>query len=306
MALPAAPRVSILIPAYRERYFAQAFESARAQTAQSFEIVVSDDSPGGEIRACVEAARDARVRYVRNDPARGFQGNFTFLFHEARGALAKFLNDDDRLRPDCVARLAQALDDPAVRLATSRRAVIDAQGNLRPDTPATTAIINATGTVDGRELGDLALVNGLNFIGEPTTVMFRRADVAMEPGSLFTWRGKAYHCLADLSLWLRLLAGGRAFYSASPLSEFRVHPWQEQRAADMGVACITERLDLVLAARESGFLATPLQFRTALQRIDTLAGFWRKRPGLPAAQVEELASLSREIGKLSSKAAEGH
>jgi GT2 family glycosyltransferase len=296
----AAPRVSILIPAYRERYFAEAFASARAQAAESFEIVVSDDSPGSAIGACVAAANDPRVRYLRNDPARGFHGNFSFLVAEARAPLVKFLNDDDRLRPDCIARLAQALEDPAVMLATSRRAVIDAEGRARADTPATTAIMNATGTVDGRELGDLALVNGLNFIGEPTTVMFRRADALAEEGGLFTWGGKAYHCLADLSLWLRLLAKGRAFYSATPLSEYRVHPGQEQRLAGMGVRCITERLDLALAARRVGFLATPLQFRTALQRIEALAGFWRKRPGLPAAQGDELASLSRRIAELAS------
>jgi glycosyltransferase involved in cell wall biosynthesis len=294
----AAPRVSILIPAYRERYFAEAFASARAQLMDSFEIVVSDDSPGDTIGTYVAEVKDPRVRYLRNDPARGFHGNFSFLLGQAQAPLVKFLNDDDRLRPDCIARFAHAFEDPAVRLATSRRAVIDAEGRPRADTPATTAIMNATGTVDGRELGDLALVNGLNFIGEPTTVMFRRADVAVEEGGLFAWGGKAYHCLADLSLWMRLLAKGRAFYSATPLSEYRVHPGQEQRIAEMGVRCITERLDLALAARHVGFLATPLQFRTALQRIEALATFWRKRPGLPASHADELTSLSRRIAEL--------
>lgn len=293
-----APRVSILIPAYRERFFAEAFESARAQSMDSLEIVVSDDSPGGAIRACVEAARDSRVRYVRNDPARGFEGNFTFLFREARGALLKFLNDDDRLRLECVQRLAEALDDPAVSLATSRRAVIDANGALRADTPATTRITDATGTIAGRELGDLALVNSLNFIGEPTTVMFRRADVVPEAKGLFAWGGKSYHCLADLGLWLRLLARGRAFYSATPLSEFRIHPGQEQLTPGVDVACITERLDLALTARDAGYLATPIQFRTALQRIDGMASMWRKHPGVPAAHVAQLESLSREIATL--------
>ncbi|HEX4332786.1 MAG TPA: glycosyltransferase family 2 protein [Usitatibacter sp.] len=299
MAAPAgAPRVSILIPAYRERFFAEAFESARAQSASSFEIVVSDDSPGGAIRACVEAARDPRVRYFRNEPARGFEGNFTFLFREARGSLLKFLNDDDRLRPECVQRLAGAFDDPGVTLATSRRAVIDANGAPRADTPATTAITHLTGTIAGRELGDLALVNSINFIGEPTTVMFRRADLTPEARGLFTWGGKPYRCLADLALWLRLLAKGRAFYSAAPLSEFRIHPGQEQRAVDIGVGCITERLDLTLAARATGFLATPAQFRTALRNIDGMATMWRRHPGVPAAHVEELESLSRAIATL--------
>ena len=79
----------------------------------------------------MSAANDARVRYVRNDPARGFEGNFTFALGEARGELVKFLNDDDRLRADCVARLSAAFDDPRIRLATSRRLVIDAAGAIR-------------------------------------------------------------------------------------------------------------------------------------------------------------------------------
>jgi len=291
-----APHVSILIPAYRERYFAEALSSARAQEPPSIEILVADDSAGEAIRACVEAAHDPRVRYLRNDPVRGFEGNFTFLLAEACGDLVKFLNDDDRLRPGCVARLAAALDaDPLATLATSRRAVIDELGMLRADTPATAAISHATCTIEGLELGDLALVNSTNFIGEPTTAMFRRRDVTPEPGGLFTWKGKSYHCLADLSLWLRLLAKGRAFYCASALSEYRVHAGQEQRTADMGPGCITERLDLLRAARDEGFIAQPAQYRAALQRVDVLVNAWRLRPGVPAEQRERLDRLSTEI-----------
>jgi len=240
---------------------------------------------------------------VRNDPARGFEGNFTFLLAGARGELVKFLNDDDRLRPGCVARLAAALDaDPRASLATSRRAVIDAAGAARADTPATVAISHASCTIEGCELGDLALVNSMNLIGEPSTVMFRRRDVDPEAGGLFTWKGKSYRCLADLSLWLRLLAKGRAFYSATPLSDYRVHPGQEQRAADMGLACITERLDLVQAAREEGFIAQPVQYRAALQRIEVLAGAWRQRQGVPAEQRDRLERLSGEIASLARQA----
>jgi hypothetical protein len=64
------------------------------------------------------------------------------------------------------------------------------------------------------------------------------------------------------------------------------------------VGCITERLDLTLAARATGFLATPAQFRTALRNIDGMATMWRRHPGVPAAHVEELESLSRAIATL--------
>ncbi|MFZ3323066.1 MAG: glycosyltransferase family 2 protein [Usitatibacter sp.] len=300
-----APRVSILIPAYNERFFGEAFESARVQAGAQLEIVVCDDSPGSAIGERVKAANDSRVRYVRNDPARGFEGNFTFALSQARGELVKFLNDDDRLRPDCVARLAAAFDDPRIRLATSRRVVIDAAGVQQPDMPATTPISHATCIIEGIEMGDLALVNGLNLIGEPTSAMFRRGGVEIEPAGLFTWQGKSYRCLADLALWLRLMADGSMFYCASTLSEYRVHAGQEQRSRGMGLDCITERVDLVKAARDAGYLAKPAQHQVALMRVDALAKAWRQRPGLTAAQAAELdgvvSSVGTELARLASQ-----
>jgi glycosyltransferase involved in cell wall biosynthesis len=67
----ADPLVSILIPAYNERHFGEAFASARAQQGVELEIVVSDDSPGDAIGAHVAAANDPRVRYVKNQERLG-------------------------------------------------------------------------------------------------------------------------------------------------------------------------------------------------------------------------------------------
>ena len=293
-------RVSVLIPAYNEAFFRDAFASARAQAYDSFEVVVCDDSPGDAIGAWVGAERDPRVRYVRNPRRLGFEGNFGECLRQARGALAKFLNDDDRLLPDCIAQLAAALDaDPRVGLATSRRQVIDERGAARADIPATSPVSYVSCVTAGVELGDLALVNGLNLIGEPTTAMFRRADVDWVEAGIFTWRGKSYHCLADLALWLRLLENRNAFYFASPLSQYRMHAGQEQRAGAMGIDCITERLDLVEAARGIGYLHEPRTYRAALARVDALATAWRGRGQVDAAQGKTLDALSATVaGKL--------
>jgi O-antigen biosynthesis protein len=291
-----APQVSILIPAYNARFFAEAFASARAQAHPSFEIVVRDDSREGLIEECVRAANDPRVRYARNPERLGFEGNFTQCLREARGELVKFLNDDDRLREDCVARLGAAFAGrPEVRLATSRRHVIDARGAVCPDIPATSPVSFVSCTMAGLELGDVALMNSLNLIGEPSTVMFRRADVDCAARGIFTWGETAYHCLADMSLWLQLLARGEAYYCAAALSEYRVHPGQEQRA--LGIECITERYDLAVQARLAGFLREPAQYRVALARVDVLANTWAKRPGVPGEQRDSLAALSRSIAE---------
>src|SRR5438552_1735945 len=82
--------------------------------------------------------------------------------------------------------------------------------------------------------------------------MCRREGFSPEAAGIFTWLGKSYHCLADVALWLRVLARGRGYYDASPLSDYRMHPGQEQRTVAMGIACITERFEVVQAARTLG------------------------------------------------------
>jgi hypothetical protein len=289
----AKPLVSVLIPAYNERFFGEALSSAATQTYGELEIVVCDDSPGDLVATLCRGVD--RVRHVRNPRRLGFEGNFSECLRQARGPLIKFLNDDDRLHPECVARLAASLDDPSVALATSRRRVIDANGAARPDIPATTPIARVSVVTEGFELGNVVLVNSLNLIGEPTTAMFRRDALEVGPAGIFTWLGNSYHCLADVSLWLRVLARGRGYYDALPLSDYRMHPGQEQRNAAMGIACITERFDIVQAARTLGYLAAPIQYRTALDRIGALTSAWMARGNPTPADREGLDDLARRM-----------
>lgn len=267
-----APLVSILIPAYSERFFPDAFASARAQSLADLEIVVCDDSPGARIGEVVQAAADPRVRYVRNPSNLGFAANFTQCFRLAQGRYVKFLNDDDRLRPRCCEVMAGILEaNPAVGLATSRRVVIDEHGRPAPDLAATTPVSHVAALMRGIELGDFVLVNSLNLIGEPTTAMFRRAELPLEGDSIFRWGGRDYYCLADLSLWLRVLPRGLAWYGAAPLSEYRFHPGQEQRKAEVALSCFVERQWILEPARAAGFLALPELRRAACAAVRSRA-----------------------------------
>ena len=294
------PLVSILIPAYHERFFAEALTSARAQAYPALEIVVLDDSAGDGIERCVHDARDERVRYLRNPRRLGFHGNFTAAFLQARGEFIKFLNDDDRLLPDCVAVLANFLRlNAGVTLATSRRFVIDSEGVRQSDLVVNQPLSHVTAFIPGAELGNFVLMNMMNLIGEPTTVMFRRRDVVLEPGGLFRWGGDDYHCLADLSLWLRLLARGAAFYCAQGLSEFRVHSGQEQ-GATIGVRleCVLERRRIAWRAREAGFLSRPDQLVSALRAAHAFAAandLAEVSPQLAERLRSEMRALDEEI-----------
>ena len=280
-----AEPVSLLIPAYNERYFGEAFASALAQDHAALEIVVCDDSPGDSIGATVQAARDPRVRYVRNPERRGFAGNFTECLRQARHDLVKFLNDDDRLAPHCVRELAAGLArHPGAHLASSRRTVIDAGGQPAPDRPSTTALALANCVIEGRDLGNVVLVNVLNLVGEPSTVLFRRSALELDAQNMFVWEGREYHCLADLSVWLRLLARGPAYYHASPLSFYRVHPGQEQKKDPMVVSCMAEWVAIADTARRFGFLAAPHQLEHAYRRMHEWTGLFLDKVKLTPAQ----------------------
>ena len=287
---------SILIPAYNERHFAAAFASAREQSYPDLEIVVCDDSPGKAIGEIVAAAADSRVRYERNPRNLGFGANFSRCLELSRGDYVKFLNDDDLLRPQCVATFAAALArDPKVTLATSRRTMIDDAGQARPDVPATQPLSYVSGVMPGFELGDLVLVNSINFIGEPTTAMFRRADLVAEDGAIFRWEGRDYHCLADIALWLRLLARGNAYYHADPLSHFRFHGGQEQQKAEVTLLCVLERLWILGSARRAGFLAAQAAWRAALTQVASIAKMYADARQVPPGSEARFDQWRREL-----------
>jgi glycosyltransferase involved in cell wall biosynthesis len=262
------PAVSILIPTYNSRYFEQALQSALDQSFRDTEIIVSDDSDTDAAATLVAGKKDSRLRYVRNVPGLGFHGNFAQCHHLAQGKYIKYLNHDDVLRQDCVAQMVDAFEQlgSKVALVFSRRARIDGQGRVMPDDSQTLPLARKNGPFRGAMLANHCLQASANRIGEPTAAMFRRDDAAPDPHSLFCIGGQEFTCLADLALWLRLLAKGDAYYFADPLCGYRVHDEQLQEAAPVRTLCRTERFYLPRAARGLGFIDDTDAYRRILDQ----------------------------------------
>lgn len=122
--------VSIIIPTFdRPRYLQEAIESALAQSYADVEVLVFDNGNLAETLAVGEemARRDPRVRFQRNERNLGMSGNFNALANAARGEFIVAIGDDDRLLPDFVARLVDAMTS-AVRVAFSNHYLIDSEG----------------------------------------------------------------------------------------------------------------------------------------------------------------------------------
>ncbi len=94
---------------------------------------------------------------------------------------------------------------------------MDAEGNLLPDVYSTMRLFYTDTIIDGPQLGNMVIMNQKNYIGEPTTVLFRKSDLT-EPYGLFDKR--QYLCNVDVASWLSLLSKGKAVYIAETLSYF--------------------------------------------------------------------------------------
>ena len=131
------PLVSIGVPVYNgERFLAQALDSLLGQTLQDFELIISDNaSTDGTADICLDyAARDARIRYVRQPSNIGGPRNWNFVALEARGRYFKWASADDfcdpRMLEKCVAVLSA---DPSVVLCYGRACIVDEEtGEQRP------------------------------------------------------------------------------------------------------------------------------------------------------------------------------
>ena len=225
------PMVSLVIPAFSPRFFAASLASAVAQTYEPLEIVVCDDSSGDEIASIVkQAARERPVRYLRNPHRLHTRGNLARGLDEARGEFIKYLNDDDQLVPDCVAQLIAAFRSaPDIVLATSWRRRIDEHARPLPDQLATMPIAPADVMVGGASLANAMLLAGLNVVGEPSTVLFRRADFEGGGQDSFAFDGVAARGALDFAMWASLLLRGDAVWYRRHLSDFRIHPGQSQQ-----------------------------------------------------------------------------
>ncbi|WP_437884229.1 glycosyltransferase [Pseudomonas sp. LRF_L74] len=231
------PLVSIAIPAYSPRFFEAALQSALAQDYPNLEIVVSDDCRDDGIRLIVERlATGSRVpiRYVHNPRQLGGLHNLSRCLEESSGELIKFLNDDDLLAPHCVARMAAVLQaEPDIALVTSRRQVIDAAGERQPDILETSQIFGEDVRLSGADVIALLADWPVNFIGEPSTVMFRRSQLIDKAPDLCALNGVVIRAINDLALYVNLLRHGDLVYLHEALSSFRRHAAQRQNQADM-------------------------------------------------------------------------
>jgi len=265
------PLVSILIPAYNARYLRTCLNSALDQTYKNLEIVVCNDNPASdEIQEIVESytKKDRRIRYYRNAENLGGRGRGNLLrcFELAEGTYIKFLNDDDVLHPECIERMANFLmTHPDVTLVTSAR-------NFMNDADAVIKISRISGQdmlIDGVSIANLMLMNKNNYIGEPSTVLFRKQDLAGTLPDILSFADKPAIANGDVTMWVSLLSKGDLIFLQEPLSSFRVHAEQAQRSQEYQVRSDKGWEQIRFDAGRMGFLLPPVRKQLTYRLLDS-------------------------------------
>jgi hypothetical protein len=128
--------------------------------------------------------------------------------------------------------LGAFLQVPDLTLATSHRWRIDAASRIVDDMPATRPVVQRDLVISGVSLANAVIMYGLNFVGEPSTAMFRKRDLdrkfAQDDMRPFQFNGEEVRGAIDLAIWARLLIQGNAAFFAARLSRFRIHDEQAQ------------------------------------------------------------------------------
>jgi glycosyltransferase involved in cell wall biosynthesis len=106
------PLVSIGMPIYdAEEYLALALESLLAQDYPHFELIVSDNHSADRTEEICRqfAARDSRIRYIRQPQNQDMPWNFARVVHEAKGEYFMWAAHDDLFHPSYIRKCLEQL-----------------------------------------------------------------------------------------------------------------------------------------------------------------------------------------------------
>jgi glycosyltransferase involved in cell wall biosynthesis len=230
---PAAPAISVLLPAYNAaRYVAEAVESILAQTYGDFEFLIVDDGSTDDTPRILSryAGRDRRIHYVSR-PNTGLVTALNEMLARSRGEfIARMDADDIAMANRFESQMSYLADHPDCVMIGSRVLVIDPDGSP----------LTVMGAALTHEEIDAALMAARGqMVYHPSVIIRKQSLVEVGP-----YR-QEFDTAEDLDLFLRLAEIGRIANLEEPLLKYREHTGKvgHRRAAKQA-----ETVQLVLEA----------------------------------------------------------
>jgi glycosyltransferase involved in cell wall biosynthesis len=193
------PIVSICIPAYQKpQYVARCLDSILKQDYSSIEVIISDDSPGEDIKQMIKPySGKLDIKYYHNQPPLRSPANWNAALDKAGGELVMLMHQDDWFHAaDAVSAFVKAFEtSPEVDFVFCRNTAVDENGREM--------VLQAL----PRLLKEMAqkpnhLVRA-QVIGPPSNTMLR-SRVGVRYDEQFIW-------LVDVDYYARLLKSGHRY-----------------------------------------------------------------------------------------------
>lgn len=275
------PRVSILMPVHNGASFLRdALDSLLAQSFERFELVIVDDASIDRTPAILAdyAARDARIRCLRNPSRQGVAVSLNRGLQACRAALVARADADDVCLPDRLSRQVAYLDQhPHIGVLSCGFDRIDATGRLlRTEEP-----VRGPDTIRFW----MMFMNCLPHSG----VMFRKHLVLAAGGY-----DPAFWTAQDSDLWARMLPHTAMDNLPGPLVRYRVHISSMVRTR--GAAGLA--LSLSVPQRQ---LSAYLGHTVTLEEVRVAVGLFQSFSALSAQEVRDGARLLARVDRIAAR-----
>jgi hypothetical protein len=191
----------------------------------------------------MDYVENARVTYFRNRAAKSKRENFLAFYRLGlvHGEYMQWLMDDDLIDEDKISVMMKMfLKNPSIPLVTSVRRTIDGKGRIIEKEYRKISEVSLI--VKNTEIGRQMLIDFRNYIGEPTTTLFKKSALKH---NYYDAASRGYLAISDVAMWLELLEKGDVGYIARPLSSFRKHDGQEQHIVNVVLNARNEWLRLI-------------------------------------------------------------
>jgi glycosyltransferase involved in cell wall biosynthesis len=218
------PTVSICLPVYNgEKFLAQAIESVVRQSFTDFELLIIDDCSSDRSPEVIEQFRasEKRIRYIKNAQNLGLFNNYNECIKQATGHYIKLFAQDDIFHPNILERMVDVLKKrPEVALISCTKGWVGEHGERIEAGNEMALRTLRPFDVDTQKPAEEAILDSfqrfVNWLGEPSTVMFRNEHKS----SGFDVR---FRQIGDLEYWYRILQNGDYYFLSDELCRFRKH-----------------------------------------------------------------------------------
>jgi glycosyltransferase involved in cell wall biosynthesis len=221
-------RVTVAIPTYnRHQWIGGAIESILGQTFEDFLLVVSDNASTDATPEVVAGYDDPRIVYRRLPENIGMLRNHNVVFGSIETEYFLIIPDDDRMKPDLLARTVEVLDaHPRAGMVHTGFDTLAGDGRV---------VVRGGNWTNG--LTDDAVETGMEFIRESMLYSCRvcassalTRTAALPP----TFFEEADFPAIDFGMWLRMAAGWDMAFIADSLAEYSIHGGSHSAGAGIG------------------------------------------------------------------------